>query len=105
VACCDEAKIACGVDCSVLQCHGAESSEVARAMAETARRKLRADIGVGVGGDLRLDTHSGSASAALSSSRFERTATHRLRGDLWRMKQRAVYATLFDLREILLEEV
>ncbi len=105
LACCDEAKMAYGVDCSVLEQHGAESIGVAGAMAETARRKLRADIGVSIGGDLRPDTHSGSAFAALSSDRFERTATHMLRGDLWRMKQRAVYATLFDLREILLEEV
>lgn len=105
VASCDEAKIACGVDAAVLGQYGRESAQVAMAMAETARRNMRTDVGIGVGGRMNSDTNSGEAFVGVSSSRFEKILTHRLRGNRPRMKQRAVHAALFDLRKILLEEV
>jgi nicotinamide-nucleotide amidase len=105
LACCDEAKIACGVDTSIMERSGEESTEVARAMAETARRNLQTDIGMGVGGNMNLDKNSGDVFIALSSNKFEQTFTHTLRGNRSRMKQRAVYAALFDLRRVLLEEI
>jgi nicotinamide mononucleotide (NMN) deamidase PncC len=73
-------------------------------MADTARRNLKTDVGLGVGGNVDSDTSSGEAFIGLSSDKFEKTFTHELRGNRSRMKQRAVYAALFDLRKILLEE-
>jgi len=105
LACCDEAKMACGVDTSIMDRYGSESTQLAKAMAETARRNLKTDIGMGVGGNMNPDKNSGDAFICLSSDTFEQTFTHNLRGNLSRMKQRAVYAALFDLRRILLEEV
>jgi len=105
LTCCDEAKAACGVDTSIMEQYDGESTQVAKAMAETARRSLKADIGMGVGGNMNPDKNSGDAFIGLSSDKFERAFTHVLRGNRSRMKQRAVYAALFDLREMLLEEV
>jgi len=105
LACCDEAKMACGVDTSIIEQYGKESTQLAKAMAETARRNLKADIGMGVGGNMNPDKNSGDAFIGLRSDKFDQTFTHRLRGNRSRMKQRAVYAALFDLRRTLLEEV
>jgi len=105
LACSDEAKVACGVDASIMERYGKESTEVAKAMAETARRNLKTDVGIGVGGNINPNTNSGDAFICLSSDKFEQTFTHRLRGNLSRMKQRTIYAALFDLRRMLLEEV
>ena len=105
LACCDEAKMACGVDAAIMDGYGKESIQVAEAMAETARRNLKADIGIGVGGNINSDDNSGEAYIGLSSGESKQTFTHRLRGNRSRMKQRAVYAALFDLRKMLLEEV
>jgi len=104
LASCDEAKMACGVDPAIMDGYGKESIQVARAMAETARRNLKTDVGIGVGGNMNSDTNSGEAFIGLSSDKFGKTFTHQLRGNRSRMKQRAVYAALFDLRKILLEE-
>jgi len=105
LASCDEAKIACGVDAAIIDGYGKESIQVARAMANTARRNLKTNVGLGVGGNIDSDTNSGEAFIGLSSDEFEKTFAHKLRGNRSRMKQRAVYAALFDLRETLLEEV
>jgi len=104
LACCDEAKMACGVHTSIMERYGKESTQVAKAMAETARRNLKTDIGMGVGGNMNSDKNSGDAFIGLSSDKFEQTFTHILRGNRSRMKQRTVYAALFDLRRMLLEE-
>jgi nicotinamide-nucleotide amidase len=105
LACCDETKIACGVAAHIMERYGQESAPVAQAMAATARRNLNTDIGIGVAGNVSPDTNSGQAFIGLSSDRFEKAFTHQLRGNRSRMKQRAVYAALFDLRRMLLEEV
>jgi len=105
LACCDEAKMAYGVDASIMKRYGKENTRVAKAMAVTARRNLKSDIGIGVGGNINPDKNSGDAFIGLSSDKFEQTFTHILRGNRSRMKQRAVYAALFDLRKTLLEEV
>jgi nicotinamide-nucleotide amidase len=105
LASCDEAKIICGVDAATMDGRGNESVRVAKAMADRARRNLKTNVGLGVGGNIDSATNSGEAFIGLSSDKFEKTFTHRLRGNRSRMKQRAVYAALFDLRKILLEEV
>ncbi len=58
VACCHESKVACGVDMSIVGEYGGESPEVARSMAQAARRTLKSDVGVGVAG--RMDTRRNS---------------------------------------------
>ena len=105
LACCDEAKMACGVDVTIMEQYDKENAQVAKAMAEATRRNLKSDIGVGVDGSMNPDKNSGDVSIGLSSDKFEQTFTHMLRGNRSRMKQRAVYAALFDLRRMLLEEV
>jgi nicotinamide-nucleotide amidase len=105
LACCDESRVACGVDVSILKRCGPESLEAAMAMAQTVRRNLNTDVGMGVTGNLNIAENSGEAFIGLSCDRFEHTFTHKLRGNLPRMKQRTVYAALFDLRRMLLEEV
>lgn len=105
LASCDEAKMAYGVDAAIIDGYGNESVQAVRAMADTARRNLKTNVGLGVGGSIDSDTNSGEAFIGVSSDEFEKTFTHKLRGNRSRMKQRAVYAALFDLRRILLEEV
>ena len=105
LASCKEAKIACGLDISIMERYGEESTQTAKAMADTARKNLKTDIGLGVGGNMNTDGNSGETFIGLSIDKFEQTFTHMLLGDRSRMKQRAVYAALFDLRKILLEEV
>lgn len=105
LACSDEAKTNCGVDVSIIERFGKESPQLAAAMAETARRNLKTDIGMGVGGIIDPDKNSGDAFIGLSNETFKQTFTHKLRGNRSRMKQRAVYAALFDLRRVLLEGV
>jgi len=105
LVCCDEAKIACGVDISIIGQYGEESIQVAKVMAKAARSNLKADMGMSVGGDINSHKNSGDIFIGLSSDKFEQTFTHMLRGNPSRIKQRAVYAALFDLRRILLEEV
>ncbi len=105
LVCCAEAKIACGVDISIIGQYGEESIQVAKVMAKAVRRSLKADIGMSVGGDINPHKDSGDIFIGLSSDKFEQTFTHMLRGNPARIKQQAVYAALFDLRRIMLEEV
>ena len=105
LVCCDEAKIACGVNISIVGQYGQESIQVAKEMATAARRSLKADIGMSVGGDINLHKNSGEVFVGLSGDKFEQVFTHMLHGNPSRRKQRAVYAALFDLRRILLDEV
>ncbi len=104
LACCAETKIACGLDLSILDQYGEESTQATRAMADIARRNLKAGIGMGLGGNMSPDTSSGKVFISLTGNGLKETFTHTLRGDRPRMKQRAVYAALFDLRKTLLEE-
>ncbi len=103
LACSHEAKTALGVGVQPGEPHGEENLKVAKAMAETARQSLNADIGLGVGGRLSCDTNSGDVFTAIVWDEFDMTHTHRVRGNHLRMKQRATYAALFDLRRVLLE--
>jgi nicotinamide-nucleotide amidase len=105
LVCSDEAKMAYGMDASMVGRYGKENTQVAEAMAETVRRNLKTNFGMGVAGNMNSDDSSGDVYIGLKSDRHEQTFTHRLRGNRSRMKQRAVYAALFDLRKVLLEEV
>lgn len=105
LVCSDEAKMAYGMDVSMMGRYGRETTQVAKAMAETARGNLKTNVGMGVAGNMNADDSSGEVYIGVISDKREQTFTHRLRGNRSRMKQRAVYAALFDLRKVLLEEV
>ena len=105
LVCCDEAKAVCGVDTSIMRQYGEESIQVANVMANAVRSNLKADIGMSVGGNIDYHKNCSDIFIGLSSDKFEQAFTHTLRGNLSRIKQRAVNAALFDLRRILLEEI
>ena len=105
LACCDEARVACGVDPLIIEQRGKERAQGAKVMADTARKSFKADIGLGVDGDLNPDRRSGEAFIGLTGEKFEQTFTHRVRGNRCRMQQRAVHAALLDVRSVLLGEV
>ena len=104
IASCDEAELALGIDTHVMSSYGKESSQIAEAMAEVAQRTLKADIGIGVGGTMNTGEKTASVFIALVSGHSKRTISRTFLGDKWRMKQRAVYTALFELRKFLLEE-
>jgi len=104
VACCNESKVSLGLDASILERYGNESNQAAKAMARIARSNLKADIGLAITGDMNPGGNSGNIFIGLSSDKLERTTAHTLFGNRLRVKQRAVYAALFKLRGILLEE-
>jgi len=105
IACCDEAKVALGIDTHIMERYGKESSQVAEAMAEVAQKTLRADIGIGIAGIMNIGEKTANIFIAMTSGNFKQTITRTFLGDKWRMKQRTVYAALFELRKLLLEEV
>ncbi|HEY8675557.1 MAG TPA: nicotinamide-nucleotide amidohydrolase family protein [Candidatus Dormibacteraeota bacterium] len=82
-----------GVDAGLLDSHGAVSEEVATAMAQGARRRLEADVGVGITGVAGPGTEEGGKPAGLVyitvvSPTGERVV--RLADDLGREGNRAV---------------
>jgi PncC family amidohydrolase len=82
-----------GVDAGLLDSHGAVSEEVATAMAHGARRRLEADVGVGITGVAGPGTEEGGKPAGLVyitvvSPTGERVV--RLADDLGREGNRAV---------------
>jgi nicotinamide-nucleotide amidase len=85
----DEAKVALGIDARILEYYGSESAEVAEAMAEQAR------------------TSEGTTQVfiTVASDRLKQAAARTFLGDTRRTKQRTVYAALFELRRMLLQEV
>ncbi len=105
LVCCNEAKAACGVDISTIRQYGEESVQVVSVMAKAARSNLKADIGMSIGGYINSHKNFSNILIGLSSDKFEQTFTHTLRGNPSRIKQRAIYEALLDLRNILLEEV
>ncbi|MBN2186090.1 MAG: competence/damage-inducible protein A [Dehalococcoidia bacterium] len=105
LACRDEAKVAFGVDSYIMKHYGKGSSQEAQAMAEVARKNLRADIGLAISGSINPGENSGNVFIGLNSDKFERVTPRTFIGNRSRIKQRAVYAALFELRKALLEEV
>jgi len=102
LACGDEAMTACGVDAAIIEQYGKESDQVAKAMANAVRENLKAHIGAAMTGTIDGYRSCGQVCIAITGEKLEHTFTHALRGNRSRMKQRAVYAALFDLRKVLL---
>jgi nicotinamide-nucleotide amidase len=92
VACSEEAMVAFGLDSRLT------GSRLAEAMAGAARHKLGADVGIGIAGE------GGNIFIGLDCNGFKRSITRSYIGERLRIKQRAINATLFELRRILLEE-
>jgi nicotinamide-nucleotide amidase len=101
----DEAKVALGIDARILEYYGSESAEVAEAMAEQARTSLRADFAIGVAGTESASEETTQVFITVASDRLKQAAARTFLGDTRRTKQRTVYAALFELRRMLLQEV
>ncbi len=106
VAYSNEMKIAWGVDPRLIAEHGAVSPEVAEAMAEAARTRLGADIGVGitgVAGPEPLDGKiPGTAYISIDDGRSKRTVSGTYPPRRPEVKRRATVHALFELRRTLL---
>jgi len=105
VAYSNEAKIACGIDARLIIDYGVVSAEVVQAMAEAARLRLGADIGIGITGVAGPDEVEGKPAGtvymAVDSGRSKRVIKGSYLGDRARVKCRATTAALFELRKML----
>ncbi len=105
VACCDEAKTILGLDAHAPEYYDKGSNDEAQAMAEAVRRNFRADLGLAVSGSINPDENSADVFIGLNGDKLKRTRSYAFLGNRLRIKQRAVYAALFELSKALLEEV
>jgi PncC family amidohydrolase len=92
----------------VVERHGVISVETARAMAQAARERLHADIGVGVTGvagpDKQEDKPVGTVHIAVASAAWTRDTSQRFNGGRAEIKWRAAQTALNLLRLSLLRE-
>jgi len=106
VAYTNEAKIAYGVDATLIATHGAVSPEVAGEMAEVARLRLGADIGVGitgVAGPTPMEGKPiGTAHIAIDDGREKRLIFGIYPPLRHEVKRRATCHALFELRRTLI---
>ncbi len=103
----NEAKIAFGVNAELIEGHGAVSAPVALGMADAARRRFDADIGVGVTGVAGPDAIEGKPVGTmyigLSGQGTSRSFHAVFPQHRTRVKQYAALAALNELRKFLLE--
>ncbi|MFA5056431.1 MAG: competence/damage-inducible protein A [Dehalococcoidia bacterium] len=101
----NEAKIANGVDPDLIERHGAVSREVAAGMAQAARERLKADIGIGITGVAGPSEMEGKAAGtvfiAIDNGKETRSIDGRYPPLRHQVKRRAVYHALFELRRML----
>ena len=106
VAYTNEVKVYYGVDTALLDSHGAISPEVAGAMAEAARHRLGADIGVGITGVAGPDAVEGkpvgTAHIAIDDGKEKRLIQGVYPPLRHEVKRRATNHALFELRRTLL---
>ncbi len=102
----NEALIAYGVDAGLIYDYGVISSEVAQAMAEVARLRLEADIGVSITGVIGPDELEGKPAGTMyigiDSGKNKKTIKGNYPGDRFRVKRLVTVAALFELRKMLL---
>jgi len=102
----NEALIAYGVDAGLINDYGVISSEVVQAMAELARLRLEADIGVSITGVIGPDELEGKPAGTMyigiDSSENKKTIKSSYPGDRFQVKRRVTVAALFELRKMLL---
>ncbi len=98
-------KIANGVSPKLIADYGAVSPEVAGAMAEAARGRLVADIGVGITGVAGPDELEGkpvgTVCIGIDDGKKKKVVAGRYPGDRARIKRRATTAALFELKKVL----
>jgi len=101
-----EMKIAFGVDADLLSRQGTVSPDVAAAMAEAVRRKLGADIGIGitgVAGPAEVEGKPvGTVHIAIDSEGGRRVLSATYPPHRPDVKRRAVRSALFELRQLLI---
>ncbi len=106
VACSDEAKIASGVDSRIIAQYGSNSPEVAKTMADAARLRLGADIGMGIVGAIEQDKIESKAAGvthiAISDGKKVRMGKGNHPGDRALIRRRAATAALFELKQFLM---
>ena len=104
-----EVKTSFGVDPGLIERKGTVDPEVAEAMAETARRKLGADIGIGitgVAGPAEIEGKPvGTVYIAVSTENKNKVFPNMFPPRRPEIKRRAVYFALFHLRRFLLDEL
>jgi len=102
----DEAQIAYGVDAGLIAQYGAASNEVVQAMAEAARLRFGADIGVGITAREETGEMDSSPFSAIyigiDAGGNRKVVTDSFPGNRARVKRRVVTAALFQLRKMLL---
>jgi len=102
----NEALIAYGVNARLIADYGIISPEVAQAMAEAARLRLEADIGVSITGVTGPDELEGKPVGTMyigiNSNETKKTIKNNYAGDRFQLKRRATFAALFELRKMLL---
>jgi len=105
VAYSNEAKVAYGVDAGLISSHGAVSAEVARAMAEAARLRLGADIGVSITGVAGPDELEGKpvglAYIGIDDGKSSKLVKGNYPGDRFRVKRQTTTTALFELSKML----
>jgi PncC family amidohydrolase len=103
----NEVKIAWGVSADLIAQHGAVSAEVAQAMASAVRRRLEADIGVGITGVAGPDESEGkppgTVHIAVDDGVHKRTIAANYRPGRLTVKRMATTSALIEIRRLLLE--
>ncbi len=101
----DEARVACGVDYRLIAEYGGESAELAPTMAEAARSRLGAAVGLGVTGVDEPDTVTaktfGTYHIGMVTGQKRQLATGSYPGDRARVRYWVVAAALFELWRVL----
>jgi nicotinamide-nucleotide amidase len=102
------AKIAFGIDPDVIAEHGVISAECAQSMAEAARQRLQADVGIGVTGIAGPDPQEEKPVGAIHIAVASAEAPPQMLGYVYNQgreanKRRAVTGALFLLRRAMLE--
>lgn len=105
IACSNEAWRAGGVDTRIISDYGASSAKLAQDMAQAARLRLNADIGIGIAGEHEQNGTEGrpigTIHVGIDDGKNKRVVTYRYPGDKARVKRRATIAALFELRKML----
>jgi nicotinamide-nucleotide amidase len=103
-----EMKIAWGVPREIIETHGVISAETAKAMAEAARQRLGADVGVGITGVAGPDEQEGkpvgTVHIAVATPTGTRATSQHFRGGRSEIKWRAAITALSLLRLQLLRQ-
>jgi len=101
----NEAKIAFGIDVNLISRYGSISSEVAEAMAITARNNFKSDIGIGITGVMESTKMENKSPGTIFFSIDDGNKRHQFArhypGERLQVKQRAVTSALFELQKIL----